>query len=868
MSVVIGTITVPLLYTTGRKLLGHRGGLLAAFLLAISPFHIYYSQEIRMYGLVTLLGLLALISALQWKAEARRGNWVAWLGAVLAATAALYTQYYAAFFLLALNLIVLLRWFGGIRSVRSLLRWASTQVVAVALFLPWLWYAGSKLLTYIRFKVSVEKDPAMGVLAYIGRHLSAFDWGHAEGVLASWWWLGLLPLVVIGGTLVWSMSRYPLPRESDGAHRPRWLFVLDQPAAIILIIVFLCGFGVNLIFPFNPQRSERLLLLVLPAYLLLFARGMLALWRRKRWLAYLPGVVFVLMVLMSLSFLYTVPRYPDDDYRPLAERVSTLARPSDVILCVHPWQVGYFQAYLPKDVRPALELTPREVLPRERQLWADAPAVMARDLDALMEMHGRLWLPAHQAMGRVLERPIEAHLAQSSYPALSEWYGKNTTLSLFAAGQTEPRPISARFGDWLRLESVAMGTENLEAGWGILLIDLGWQISETPDESYHIGLRLTDGAGHVWAQRDTPPVGGVADFARWSPNEPYRDRHGLLIPAGTPPGEYQVTLRVYRSEDVAVLPVTFEGGSGGEVTLGAVRVVRPAIPPPVEALGFKQVLQADFGDLLQLHGITLPPPGAILPGDTIDVALFWEALTDPEQDLLPSLQIVDADGMVLAQLTEKPVSGTYPTAWWKTGQLVRDIHELPIPATVSPGRYDLTLSLVRATDGSPVITAYGQTSVPLAEIEVIGREHRYEPTVPRYIQPAQFGTSIALIGYDMLDVERAPGSPLEITLHWQALQTPERNYHSFVHVLDAAGTIVAQHDGPPGSEDRPMPTLGWLPGEYVTDTHRLQLPFDLPDGTYRLGVGLYHPNTNQPLGDRIVLDTLLWVDTAKGCLCP
>ena len=43
----------------GRRLAGPRVGLLAALLLALSPFHVYYSQEVRMYGLVTLLGLAA-----------------------------------------------------------------------------------------------------------------------------------------------------------------------------------------------------------------------------------------------------------------------------------------------------------------------------------------------------------------------------------------------------------------------------------------------------------------------------------------------------------------------------------------------------------------------------------------------------------------------------------------------------------------------------------------------------------------------------------------------------------------------------------------------------------------------------------------
>ena len=147
------------------------------------------------------------------------------------------------------------------------------------------------------------------------------------------------------------------------------------------------------------------------------------------------------MALVSLAFFYTVPRYPDDDYRPLIARVRALGLPTDVVLCVHPWQVGYMQAYIPdQEARPALVLTPHEVLPKERQLWADDPARMSADLDALLAQHGRLWLPAHQAMGRLLENQMEAYLAGSAYPVLSEWYGQNTVLSLFAAGQ----PAGAR----------------------------------------------------------------------------------------------------------------------------------------------------------------------------------------------------------------------------------------------------------------------------------------------------------------------------------------------------------------------------------------------------------------------------------------
>jgi mannosyltransferase len=110
LSVVIGTATIPLLYILARKLFtDHRIALVAAFLLAISPFHIYYSQEVRMYGLVTLLGLASIHLCVQLLAmtPGTRASASTAFSFILVTTAALYTQYYAAFILSAEILLIL-----------------------------------------------------------------------------------------------------------------------------------------------------------------------------------------------------------------------------------------------------------------------------------------------------------------------------------------------------------------------------------------------------------------------------------------------------------------------------------------------------------------------------------------------------------------------------------------------------------------------------------------------------------------------------------------------------------------------------------------------------------------------------------------
>ena len=55
-----GTLTIPVVYAAGRRWVGESPAVVAAFLLAVNPFHIWYSQEVRGYILLMLMGVLAM----------------------------------------------------------------------------------------------------------------------------------------------------------------------------------------------------------------------------------------------------------------------------------------------------------------------------------------------------------------------------------------------------------------------------------------------------------------------------------------------------------------------------------------------------------------------------------------------------------------------------------------------------------------------------------------------------------------------------------------------------------------------------------------------------------------------------------------
>jgi hypothetical protein len=106
---------------------------------------------------------------------------------------------------------------------------------------------------------------------------------------------------------------------------------------------------------------------------------------------------------------------------------------------------------------------------------------------------------------------------------------------------------------------------------------------------------------------------------------------------------------------------------------------------------------------------------------------------------------------------------------------------------------------------------------------------------PQFAQVVQLGDVIALRGYDFaVDSDQAS---LALTLYWESLAATATNYKVFVHVLDAAGQIVAQVDQIPVNGI--APTHRWQPGDLIRDPYQITLPPDLLAGRYSLFAGLY-----------------------------
>ncbi len=844
LSVVTGTLLVPVMAALGRRLIfGRWGGVAAAGVTALAPMAVYYSQEVRMYGLVTLFGAMSTLFLLDWLAGNRRAGW----GYAIAAALGLYTMYYAAFVIAAHGLFVIVRIFFSPHHRERVKEEASSLLPffgAAIFYLPWVIFAARPLTQYVAQKVVVESYVPLNLGQFLLAYLTAFSVGHPAAALKPL--SGAVVLLALAGA--WALA-------NRRTRAPVHLLIF-----FYLLIPLLLGWLVNLVNPFTPRYFERTLLVAAPAWWLLVAAGIVFLWRWRVAAGWLSLTVVVAISGASLFDFYTVPRYPDDDYRPLMAEIAARAAPDDVLLASYQWQMGFFQAYLPADSRPRIY-----PVPQWGKLWGTDETAMHSDLTALLK-NRTLWFPAHQSLGHLWEDRAETIMADIGFPAELRWVNPNTKLSVVRGWRGSLSPISdspVNFADKLRADiKVAHTTSNsadssivVESGRGIIPVQIEWmaQTGNLPD--YRITLKLVDTAGEVWAQRDTEPHANQQHFSALTAGELLTDRHGLWVSAGTPPGVYFLKLTLTEPNTKIPLDILRDGQPGGVAqTLGAVTVVPAQTPLLPAALPRQIIFDAPFENQLKLVGATVPTR-AVKTGDALAVSLFWQGLSDSLPSLVTWVQLQNASGAMA--VSERPPA--YPTDRWTRGTLLRDVHRLRIPADLPPGEYRLAAGVLTA---EKVRLKTGRADqVDLGTILVSAREHNFSaPEIPNPMQ-ADFGGAM-LIGFNLKPTELRAGDALDLTLYFRAETGFRREWAIFAHLISVDGRIWAQEDGFP--RDGTFPTTAWVEGEYITDRRTITLPAEMPSGKYRLEIGLYDPRTFERVpvgdGDALVLPVSVQID--------
>lgn len=839
ISVICGTLLVPVTYQVTRFLHPPQTnaisphlfwpGLFSAGVVTCAPLAIYYSQEVRIYGLVTLLGLLSTLFFVHGLRHKSHSLWPY----ILSSTLALYTMYYALFIIIGQGLYLL----GRYRLRHPLFK----GLIGIGLgYLPWVIYAGGKLVAYVSQKVDVEGYQPLNLFTFLGNYLTAFSQGHLSPAFAFYHPLTWLFVLLA------ALGLYQLSRTSHAG----WKYTAPV-LGLYLGLPLLLGWVVNLINPFTPPRFERTLLLAAPAWWIGVGLGLAYLHQKQRRLFWLAGGLLVVSSGLGLTDFYRTPRYPEADYRPMLARIAAQASPQDVVLASYQWQLGFYYAYLPE---PRPQLYP---VPAWGVTWGTDAEAMRRDLTALLAEHP-LWFPAHQTAGHIWEDEAEAMMADLGYPTWLYWFNKTTKLSL--VGPQQPLAAGSRinFENILGADLQLPEQKTYPSGHGIIPVKIDWQPLTRLTEDYLITLKLVDNQGEVWAKRDVQPHADQVSFVNLSPGDQLLDKHGLLVTAGTPPGLYDLRLSLTRLSDGQPLNIMTEAGQpqGTEATLTTIEIEPAQYTLGVAALPRQVIAEIPFEMGLNLVGYSLGTR-LIETGEFLPVNLFWQSKADALPSLTMFVQLQNQAGEAVA-LTERPP--VYPTEAWLAGTLLRDLHRVRIPATLAPGRYTLAAGVLQA-DKSRLLTSDGDQII-LGDIQVESRPHHFTLPTPQYALEVNFSEKATLLGYDLNQTTPTVVESLTLTLYWRSEGIFERKWAVFTHLVDENGQIWAQQDQFPGAGA--FPTTSWIPGEIISDTRHITLSPETPPGRYTLVVGFYNPLTFERLplqggGDAVEVDQSILV---------
>jgi len=143
-SVIFGFFAIFMIYKVGSLIFDKEVGIFSSLIIGLSTFHIYYSQEARMYSLISLLTLLSIYFFIKLL---RERSLIASIGYILSTILLMYTHVYGLFIIIADNIYIVTLFLFSRKSCKlDFKRWIFLQAVLIVLFIPCIGFLINNLL--------------------------------------------------------------------------------------------------------------------------------------------------------------------------------------------------------------------------------------------------------------------------------------------------------------------------------------------------------------------------------------------------------------------------------------------------------------------------------------------------------------------------------------------------------------------------------------------------------------------------------------------------------------------------------------------------------------------------------------------------
>lgn len=373
-SAVFGIASIPVMYLLVRRIFGPTAAGLSALVLALSPFHIWYSQEARMYTLQVLLMLCSMLFFVRAWQTRRPLDFALY---VVITSLGLYTHIGTIFLVISQGVFVFC---AIIKDWRRNIAWIGVQAMVLMAFMPWILQFLAVRSTHSGVTaIGFERDASPLHLGYglytfalgysFGPSVSALHTLSPEDVIRQYLPAIILPMLVFGALAVLGLVHgYRMNRMGF------WLVLSHLSVPMVLA-------GAASMMPGVPLNPRYLTAAVVPFWIALALGVEVCL--RGRFLRLIPAAAF-LSILLSLYNNYFEPVYAKQDVRSAAAFINERARAGDVIVISSVELGGPFIYYYKRHDVPYVGYPPGVGFVEQEKL--------ARDMGGILKGRKRAWL--------------------------------------------------------------------------------------------------------------------------------------------------------------------------------------------------------------------------------------------------------------------------------------------------------------------------------------------------------------------------------------------------------------------------------------------------------------------------------------------
>ena len=698
-SLLIGLLSIPLVYLLGKKMFSRGVGLLAAALLTFSPEAIVWSGRARMYALQQFTVVLALYCFYEGfiggdddrRCSARSSDRPRYLFALFF-IAALFSQTTTVLLFPPLLLAIL---------VRRGWRWFFKPGVLGPLFL-------SGVGALITFALGLIAGPLTGAGERPFLELS-LGWGLKSGFFFGefFWLLPYLPLTLLFLLgFVYSLLLL-LPSSSKQLLR-RVADFQSQNAALIFCYVTFSGVVAEVFLLVGETwRRPRYLFLLLPAYFLLaagtLARGLSWLGRRlpRRGETWEVGLAAWLLITV-IAGGYTLPAalaaatQPEPAYDRAFGYVEQNWQEGDILVMILP-AIGC--VYLGDCDYYANQVTYREHLMMVDGVpvdnWTGSKLIhLVGQLMHVLAENRRVWLVVDEGRFHQQYYPDFIRFVRQEMEAV---YDRQGVIAFLAQDFSSPpihRSRQVNFAD--KIEFLGYQLDRVEVRPGeVVPFSLFWQARQPLMENYSVFVHLSDRGDDFTWQEDGRPVNDLFPTSQWPTEVEVWDGREIAVPTDAPSGRYRLEVGWYDPSTLERLPVLDEEGrsQGNTLVLDYLKVMGDE-----ESLSPQHSLAATFGDGISLLGYDLDA-AVTGPGEVVHLKLYWQAREPVGEDYTVFVHLLGEDGQLWGQHDGQPDEGFYPTFFWDEGEVIVDEHEIVLRPGTPPGEYQIVTGLYRLATG-------------------------------------------------------------------------------------------------------------------------------------------------------------------------